>query len=288
MASGLTIRTFKPSELTEMYLAFLDAFSDYEVPFRLSKEQFVRKFVQKLQIDFSLSVGAFDYDALAGFIFTSVSYYNGKLTAYNGGTGVRPYYRGRKIPAEMISFLIPRFQQKHIKRCILEVLVNNNKAIKSYESIGFEKTKLYKCYQLKEADFSDFIPQVDLEIFSVKSPNWELYETFLDYPLSFLDSNAMVNANISNETIIEIHSDYKCVGYVIYQTSFNRISQIGVSKAYRGKGVGKSLINYLVNQLNGSTLSIVNVDEQVESLNGFLNHLGFQNHLDQYEMELAL
>jgi ribosomal protein S18 acetylase RimI-like enzyme len=291
MNDSVYIKPLRPLDLTEMYLTFLDAFADYPVPFKLTKEQFVRKFVQKLKIDFNLSVGAFSYDgAMAGFIFSTVNYYEGKLTSYNGGTGVRARYRGQQLTSRMYEYLTPLLKKQSIKQCVLEVLTSNARAIKAYENIGFEKTRLFKCYNLSKKppklNKKDNL-SID-ELITVKYPNWDAYEKFFDHQPSFLDSTRMITDNLANETIIEARSQDQCVGYAIYQPSFGRISQVGIDRNMRRKGIGAAIINYIYQSSNQKSLTVVNVNDEAESTKLFFESLGFENQVDQYEMILSL
>lgn len=290
MADSMYIKGLKPKDLTEMYITFLDAFSDYAVPFKLTKEQFVRKFVQKLKIDFNLSAGAYNYDgSLAGFIFTAVNYYEGLLTAYNGGTGVRPRYRGFKLTTQMYDYLRPLFIERNIKQCVLEVLTSNERAIKAYEGIGFKKTKYFKCYVLNEEDpIFKKASNDSVEILQVKSPNWNLYEQFCDYQPSFLDSSRMIIDNLANEIIIEAREDDQCIGFAIYQSNFGRISQIGIQPSHRGRGIGSRLIQYIHQSSTIKKLTIINVNDEAVATKSFFESLKFENQLDQYEMILTL
>ncbi|MBL6446214.1 GNAT family N-acetyltransferase [Fulvivirga sp. 29W222] len=286
--SELRIRSLKPVDLTDMYITFLDSFSDYKVPFRLTKEQFVRKFVEKLKIDFSLSAGAYVDNSLVGFVFTAVNYYEGKLTAYNGGTGVRPANRGKKLTIRMYDYLIPRFRERRIKQCVLEVLTENDRAIKAYRSIGFRETKYFRCFKFDSKYLKVKHPEIGLEIFEVKQPNWDMYERFADQAPSFLDSSLMINDNLASETIVEAYYEGKCVGYAIYQPAFGRISQVGVAPEVRGKGVGSSLIKYIQDTSKQKILTVINIQREAENTINFFQTLGFKNQLNQYEMIMPL
>ena len=286
--SKLQIRSLRPVDLTDMYITFLDSFSDYKVPFRLTKEQFVRKFVEKLKIDFSLSAGAYEDNSLVGFVFTAVNYYEGKLTAYNGGTGVRPSSRGKKLTIKMYDFLIPLFQERKIKQCVLEVLTENDRAIKAYRSIGFRETKYFRCFKFDSKHLKVKPPKVNLEIFGVKHPSWDVYERFANQAPSFLDSSLMINDNLASETIVEAYSEGKCVGYAIYQSAFGRISQIGVAPEVRGKGVGSSLVKYIQETSKQKILTVINIQREATNTINFFQSLGFKNQLNQYEMIMPL
>lgn len=290
MTDSMYIKALKPAELTDMYIAFLDSFSDYPVPFNLTKEQFVRKFVQKLKIDFGLSCGAYHYDgSLAGFIFTTVSYYKGKQTAYNGGTGVRPLYRGNKLTTQMYEYLIPLLKKHSVSQCVLEVLTSNEKAIKAYSAIGFEKSNYYKCFVLTSSTLQvNLEMSPNIQLIKVSRPNWSRYEKFWDYAPSFLDSSSMIQLNLANETIVEARINDECVGYVIFQPSFGRLSQIGVHHDYRKQGIGEALIHFVREHSIQKKISIINVSIDTDTTTTFFEKLGFENQIDQYEMTLAL
>lgn len=291
MADSLYIKPLKPAELTDAYIAFMDAFSDYPLPFKLTKEQFVRKFVQKLRLDFGLSAGAYMYDgSLAGFIFTAVNQYEGVRTAYNGGTGVRVRYRGNRITTQMYEYLIPLFKANSINQCVLEVLTSNDKAIKAYKAIGFEKTKYFKCYALERSkpNYEKVDLPINREIVTVKAPNWNLYKSYMDYKPSFLDSTEMLTENLSNEVIIEMREDDVCIGFAIYQPAFGRISQIGIDPGKRRQKIGTALIDHVFKSSSLKRLSIVNVNDEATATKRFFENIGFDNQIDQFEMKMGL
>lgn len=283
-----SIRSLSPKDLNQMYFTFLDAFSDYPMPFRLSKEQFVRKFVEKLKVDFSLSCGIYEYDAMAGFIFTSTNYYLGKLTAYNGGTGVRPSYRGNRLTYRMYEYLLPQLTKEGVKQCVLEVLVNNQTAIRIYEEIGFQKKALLTCFILKENIVRKNKMVDNMEIRKISEPDWLKYKDFLDFQATFLDSFTMIRQNLVNEDIIEARIDDEMVGYAIYQSAFGRLSQLAVKPEMRRKGIGSAIMEYILKTSHNKELSVINVNENDKTMIRFLEALNFKNYINQYEMVLQI
>jgi ribosomal protein S18 acetylase RimI-like enzyme len=282
------IRSLRPVDLTEMYLAFLNAFSDYPVPFRLSKDQFVRKFVEKLHIDFELSVGSYEGDALAGFIFSTVNYYEGKLTAYNGGTGVRPLFRGRGIVSQLYAYLLPVFKERGIEQCVLEVLATNHRAIGVYEKIGFKKNRYYHCFKLEGKPISPNLLWPEVYIEPVTKPEWSLYQDFNTFQPSFLDSTLMVRENLIHETVIEAKLQGKCIGYAVYQHHIGRISQLGVLPEMRRKGIGTKLLQHIYHTSNVKDLTIINITKEDTATRSFFASHGFADQLQQHEMILPL
>ena len=287
MKSAHHITSLEPEMLTEMYLAFLDSFSDYSVPFKLTKAQFVQKFVQRLKISFELSCGVYrNGGGLAAFIFTAVNEYKGINTAYNGGTGVRPNHRGQRLVSLMYDYLFPIFQKQHIKQCILEVLTTNEKAIRAYKSVGFEKSDLFRCYKLVNA--INFSTSAFAEYVNVPEPRWSVYADFADFAPSFLDSQNMIALNAQNIMTIEAQRDGDCLGYIIYQPTFGRINQIGIHPQHRGRGIGKSLVKKMIENSRKDTFTVLNISERNPGLHYFFQKLGFVNELNQFEMAISL
>lgn len=276
-------RSFVKADIPKMHLVFLDAFADYTLPFNLSYQQFLEKFIHKLNIDLSLSVGAFD-DDLMGFIFTGVNTYYGKKTAYNGGTGVMPAYRGQGLTMKMYDHLWPLFEKEGIKQAVLEVITTNKKAIKAYQHCGFAIHKLYHCFRLNVEALADQPVKDSLSITKIANANWARYTTFLDCPPSYLDSISVLSHNIVHEHVAEAKMDNMVVGYIIFQPNAARISQIAVRKEYRGQGIGRALLRYALQHISTKVITLLNIDHQEKETIQVLQRLGFQNSVDQYEM----
>jgi ribosomal protein S18 acetylase RimI-like enzyme len=283
------IRLFSRDEVPQMYQAFMESFSDYAVPFEMNLDGFRKKFIGKLNLDFNCSAGAFIDGKLAAFMFSTINNYEGLKTAYNGGTGVLPTYRGRGLTPAIWDFLVPRFRARDVKKCVLEVLTSNTRAISIYKKIGFQKVKKFKCFRLLPYRYTmGYSGQNHLEFRKVERPDWSEYATFFDYSPSFIDSQAMVDQNIENEDIIEAYLDDRLAGYIIFQSPIGRISHLAVSPDFRNTGIGTSLIGKAYKLCRNKYLTVINLPEGAKSAERFLINLGFENQLDQYEMSLFL
>ncbi len=283
----LKLRFLKAGDLPKMYRSFKSSFADYSIPFSLTYPEFEKKFVEKLNINFGLSPAAFDNDELVAFIFTSTNYYQGLYTAYNGGTGVLPEYRGNRLVTKLYNFSLPVFKAHNLKQCVLEVLTNNNRAIKAYEGVGFVKTKYYNCFKL-DTGILDNTNQ-GYEGFKVaQKPNWVDYVRCLDHLPSFLDTESMINENLKNETVVEYRQNGSVLGYAIFQPVPGRISHLAVHREHRRQGIGTKLLSYIHASSKNQRLSIINIDRAAVGMKSFLIKLGFKNQIDQHEMVLPI
>ena len=282
------IRYLRSTDLQSMFTGFKEAFSDYPAPFDMDMDSFVKKFVDKLKINFELSGGAFSGDDLVGFIFTSVNEYEGLLTAYNGGTGVIPDFRGRQLTKKIYDFLIPIFQVRDIRQCVLEVLTDNEVAIRVYSDIGFVRTKLFRCFRLHPVKYSTPKINYGISILQVDEPDWKTYTKFFSYTPSYLDTISMINSNLKNEKVIEVRLGEETVGYAIYQPPLGRISHIAVAPNHRGKGIGTHLIHSIYEDSRNKYLTLINMIDSARETRVFFEKLGFENNLNQHEMILKI
>jgi ribosomal protein S18 acetylase RimI-like enzyme len=284
MNNQIIIRTLEYEDIPAMRKAFLRAFSDYTLDFDLTEEKFIKKFIEKLNIDFKLSAGAFVGDEMVGFIFSNVGMYQGELTAYNGGSGVVPEHRGRNLTIQIYQFLINIFRQSNVRKCVLEVLTNNKPAIVSYSKVGFKRNRLLRCYKIQYGELNKTKVNVQAAIRRGLIPDWALYQRFGENLTSYLDQTHMLSRNMSNETLLEAYLDDYCVGYAVYQRDLGRISQFGVKKEYRRIGVGASLFQYMLNHSDTKNLTVLNIDDKDTGTRKFLKKIGFSNRVNQYEM----
>lgn len=272
-----------------MRIAFNQAFSDYDIPMYLSKSAFERKIIRKTNIKFQQSVGSYLDNRLVGFIFNTIDEYEGKKSAYNGGTGVIPEYRGNQLTFRMYEHLVPKFKDSGIQQCVLEVISTNKPAIRAYEKIGFKKSKYFHCLKMsRESSFLQKLGRCPYKIFKTDKPDWKKFEGFCDFPTSFLDTLPVLRKNQNHETILEARQDNDLIGFLIFNGSMGRIEHLGVNPEYRGSHVGSYLVKKAHTLCRKKPIYMLNINERYYDLLNFFLRLGFKNELDQFELLLAI
>ncbi len=68
---------------------------------------------------------------------------------YIFGFAVRPELRGMGYGREILSLALEKFLEDNLQTVILEVAVNNKKALNLYKDCGFKETTVYDYYELK-------------------------------------------------------------------------------------------------------------------------------------------
>lgn len=271
-------------EKEAIYQAFLKAFSDYPVHMDMSFAQF-EKMLKRRGFDPHVSVGAFDEDCLVGFILNGCRKWNGKATAYDVGTGVIPQFRKQGITKHMLHIAKQQLSDSGTEQYILEVLTSNPSAANIYRKNGFTAQREFLCCQMERGkDRSDPIYQAE----HILNPDWELFESFWDFPPSWQNSISSVEALKENFMISVVRTNNQIVGYGIIDQSTGEIPQIAVDKNWRRKGIGGSILADLIEQTDSGQIKILNMDTRSKALLHFISSAGFYPTVHQYEMKLDL
>lgn len=256
------------------------AFAEYEIPIQWTEESLLQK-MRIEDIDLSLSSGAFDDGTLAGIILMGADEDNSRV--WDGGTGVLPVYRGQKLTERMFAYILPQLKQRGTKLMLLEVLENNKGAYKVYERLGFTTTRLLHAYKGN-------ITPVNAGIYEMET----LTEYDADELLNLCDWQPawqQMNQRIANRgdtvTTICIKADGQVAAYARYDAAARRIHQFAVAKEHRRNGMGAALFQHIAGDSADPWL-IINIDAGCEATNAFLQGVGLEQHISQYEMVMEL
>lgn len=278
----LALTSLENTPLPQLHKAFCEAFGDYSVPIDMPLERFQSN-MKRNGYDPAVSVGAYADGRLVGFIMSGHRTWEGCDTAYDMGTGVIPTYRGQGIAKDMVGQLKTLLADKGLSRYILEVITTNTKALSLYEKSGFRKRRDFSCLRV---DKSALDTEVSYRHDHPSSIDFTLMESFWDESPSWQNSSDSVRALSDSIQISTVVLDGRIVGYGLVNPANGDIPQLAVDKAYRKRGIGKSLIADLASMSSSKQLRLINVAD--EGCQAFLLHLGFEVYVRQYEMELVI
>lgn len=109
----IEIKNLEGISFEQIYTAFKSAFSDYEIS--VDKIE-LKSMLKRRGFNPALSFGAFYEDNIVAFTFNGIGkYYNGKLTAYDTGTGTRKEFRGQGLAKRIFTHSMP-FLKELIER----------------------------------------------------------------------------------------------------------------------------------------------------------------------------
>ena len=279
----MTIQTLQHIPLQKLVDCWNLAFSDYAVPLQISAEHLARRFDAE-GVRMELSVGGFDGDKLVGFVMTGTDVVNGVLSSYNAGTGVVPAYRGQRLTTELYNHLLPLLKSERVKTRVLEVITENHRAFKVYESLGYVKRRMLNCYKGNIAIAGG---PAEFELRTLNSPDPQPWQTFWDWQPSWQNGLATISRSFSDLAVVGAFDGRRLIGYIAYNPSQKRVHQFAVDKAYRRRGLARRLFGHIASQFGGD-MGVINVDSNSAATNAFLQTIGLKHFLTQHEMTLQL
>ncbi len=280
-------KTLENIELEVIYNTFVEAFSDYQVKFDISFYNF-QIMMKRRGLNLEFSMGTFKDGKMVGFILNGVREWNGKITIYDVGTGVVLEHRKKGVTGAMFKKLLEVCRDKKIEQYLLEVLQENSGAVNLYKGNGFQITREFDCYFLNKFNRS-FNKNITLErLDSFSEEIWRELKKYWNYNPSWQNSIDSIKDNFNNFIYIVAKSGDKIVGYGIIEKTTGDIPQIAVSQQYRRQGIGKAIVNMLINSLDIERFKILNVDSRDLEMEKFLLSIGGEKYTKQFEMILEI
>ncbi|MNO54804.1 putative acetyltransferase [compost metagenome] len=282
----MLIKNVEDLALEEFTTCFNEAFSDYVIPFRVTPAHLADKFAGA-GVNYQMSFGAFDHDKQVAFVMHGIGDRNGERTAYNTGTGVIPLYRGRRIVEQIYRHAFPILKEHHIQKCLLEVIQTNDKAIKVYNALGFQIHRELVCFKghidvnLPADHRQPSITMVRLEEF-----DWTSVHAYWDFEPSWEQSAHAILRNPHLYDVVTIREDNMICGYAVIKSANGAVLQFGVLREKRNQGFGRSLFHWIGKR--HANITIINVDKRDKNSIRFLQGIGLDAYIEQYEMEKDL
>jgi ribosomal protein S18 acetylase RimI-like enzyme len=274
-----------------IYQTFVEAFSDYAIDLSyMTRESLFNRFI-KNGIDFSCSVGAFDDNKLIGYMLVGLDNWNNEPAAFLIGTGIIRPYRGQGIATDMFNIVIPELRSRGIRRFLLEVLQQNEQAIRAYKKVGFSINRSFDCFHLKTGNIrldEDVPDAISFRILG--KDDMSQFTDSLDRLPSWENSFSSIRRIPDKLCIFGAEYNGDLAGLLVYYPGLSWITGLAVKKNYRHKRIAVALIKYLLQKIQDKTplIRIVNIDTTDKGMISFLDSMGFKCYVSQYEMELVL
>jgi len=273
----MTVKNLSHVSFEEVLACFLLAFDNYFVKMPTDSDYY-RKRWKAAKVDFNYSYGMFDGEQLVGFIIHAVDTRFGKLTAFNTGTGVIPAYRGKRIVKSIYTYALRDLQQRGIEKSTLEVIRENEAAIRSYKSVGFKICKKYTCFigDIKvETD-----DQIELKEIALKDVDWDRLPNQQGYSWDFQKETLLEG----DYTFYYVLKDGVPESFFLINPQNQRLAQVDLLNP-ENKGWQRLFSG--IKQIS-NTISIINVDERLTEKVEQLRLAGLENTVNQYELELTI
>lgn len=273
--------------IEKIHSTFIDAFSDYQVKMDLPLLK-LQQMLNRRGYVAAASIGAFNDDVLVGFLLNAIRPWNGKLSAYDTGTGVINGYRNNGITSNMFLSAKELLKEMGVEQYVLEVIQSNTPAVSLYIKQGFKILRDFECFILDKNRFKAMPKYKVQNIKIITESIWLELIKFWDFMPSWQNSIDSINAAADTFKYSIVSIDDTIVGYGIIDIITGDIPQIAVDKNHRGKGIGKSIFADLLKSTEADSIKVLNVDSQSTDMKSFLLKLGFCENIKQYEMSLKL
>ncbi len=283
MIDNIEYRTLEEETIESLHQAFLDAFSDYEIPIHLPLDRF-QEMLETRSYHPASSIGAYIHNRLVGFVCAGVrDGPDDRLEGYDVATGIIQEYQKKGIGSEITQVLLRKMKLQGFCRFSLEVLENNIPAQKAYRKNGFQITRKLHCYRIRP-EASNKEPEAfsvsdesvlrgfDESIMNSFSPSWQ--NSFASYR----------NKKDNHRILLIQDPNQKMIGYGIIHKESGNILQIGTIDHPNRKGLVERVFHSMTFAVPKESYSVLNIEEG-SWLDGVLPSLGFTHFLSQFEME---
>ncbi len=279
----ISYRFLTNDDCAPLYRCFLAAFSDYLVDMRTTEEQFAHRLTRD-GVELELSAAAFVIDDMVGFYMNGTGSWQGLQTVYDAGTGVVPEHRRKGVARELFDFMLPGLRRAGMDQYLLEVLSNNEPAVRLYQRLGFQEVRRLAVFR-SPVPLNSAKTAAAAEIREIENPDWVLYQTFWDGYPSWQNSIAAINRIAEDTFIAGAFIGAECVGYGVMSPATANVYQLAVARGQRRKGVGSMILTTLQQQVpSGEPLKVNNIDCELTSALAFYEGSDFKLALSQYEM----
>lgn len=273
----MIVKNLGSTDFDRILESFLLAFENYFVIVPTDGNYYKERW-KAAKVDFNFSYGMFDGDKLVGFVIHAIDHRNGKLTAFNTGTGVIPDYRGQKIVQSIYDYALKDLKRIEVTNCVLEVITKNERAIRSYTGIGFKTYRMFKC-------FKGIIDAKNMETVTLKEVELEKVD-WANLPHQHFYSWDHQKESIlrSNYRFFHVLTKTLPESFFILQPNTGYLVQFDLLSS--GKNAWDRL--FLGIRQISSTIKVNNVDERLTDKLERLSAIGLVNTIDQYEMQMEL
>lgn len=166
----ITFKTMDHITFKEAHELFTLGFEGYYIPMNMTLDAFVARFGNE-NLSPVLSIIMFDEGNPIGFVIQGIREVDGKKIAWNGGTGIIPKYRGKKLGSVLVEKALHTLKEQDVDIATLEALTINQPAIKLYEKVGY---KVIDTLHFLEADGElPFDDKVANEFLIKRIPAWQ-------------------------------------------------------------------------------------------------------------------
>jgi GNAT superfamily N-acetyltransferase len=257
---------------------FNRGYEGYVVPIQLNESQ-LRGHIMQHDIDLGASRVAFDVDTPVGIAFMG----RRGTTAWIGGIGVAPEYRGQGIGRQLMLEVIDAGRRGGVRDVQLEVIQGNERAYQLYLSLGFALTRQLLILQRAPAAL-EIYPMYEIESVPAEKA-LTYYEHFHTEPNPWQRQLPSLHHSAPTLAGRVAKADGEVLAYAVGYVSERGITLTDVAAAQDEYEGLRSILIQLHQEQPDAVGRIVNLPEADPAL-PILSSLGYHETMRQHEMVL--
>ena len=232
-----------------------------------------------------LSYGAFDQGRLVSFTFNGIGNWNGKLTAYDIGTGTIAEYRQKGLAKQIFNVTETELKKAGIELYLLEVLQHNQKAVDLYRKAGFEVSREFDYYVSAKKDLDlNNKNNSDIEIKKIEFPTDAEVNNFHDFEPAWQNSFDSISRTKQDFFAFGAFIKNELVGYVICEEDNGDLTQIAVRKDHRIQKIASTLLINAFAQFPSENIKLINAESDKSAIADLLRSFNVKLCGKQFEM----
>lgn len=276
----MTIDFLSKASFPDVTKAFNEGFSDYALPVNAT-ESYLRNRWEGARVDFEFSAGGWYKGELKGILVHGIDQINSRKVAFDAATCVAPEARGNEFTQRAYDFLLPTFKANGIQEVRLEVIQNNERAIRVYEKIGFRISRHLRCFtgtpQLKLN-----APENSIQFLKKEKFDLDKHLFFQNYLPSWEHLNTALLKKWEAHECYVLEEKGAILAYLILAIADARIKQFYVHPERKAQGLAEMMFGH-ISQLYPA-LKIINIDAEDKEMCQFFLKIGLDGSFNQYEM----
>jgi len=199
-------------------------------------------------------------------------------------TGVRPSHRGKKLAGAMFDHALPALMERGVRRFVLEVLQQNEPAIRAYRRARFEVTREFVCLRRAATGSSEPPARQAWPVTPADRESIDLLRDNMDQVPSWEHSLSSMS-RAEGLVLYGVPHEGELLGLLAWYPPLRWIMHLVVRAGARRRGIATSLIAQLIADRPGEEIKAINVEPSSAGLLACLERCGFREYTRQFEMQ---
>jgi len=263
-----------------------DAFSDYVIPTPVMPMAAWQEMLRQRGFAPGLSWLAVEDGAVEAYWLVGTADAARPGASYGISVGTRPRARRQGLSSALWTRAFKRLRDGGYRTHVLEVIEINTRAVPLYEGLGFHAARRLECIkgtapaprEIGGISFQD-VPIDEAE---------RVGQTLREWEPTWQNATPAVH-NLAESMVATIATENENpVAFGYFHKPYGQVVQIAVAPSHRQRGIASTLVSHWARQTERDILSTLNIPDTDESSRGFFRTLGWENHVNQFEMAIAL